>query len=252
MRSVVSRATEREELLMKPFADITHPDDLAPEWANAQRLLAGEAATYAMEKRYLRKEGGITWINLTVSVQRRRIRCAQQPSFASSKTSTSAKEAEAAVRESEMRFQILADSAPVLIWMNGTMGAEFVNRAYLEFIGVSHQIDVKKFDWAQYVHPDDRDGYVSTYLKKFEKRAMFDAQFRFRRHDGEYRWMRSIATPRLSLNGELLGYVGANEKAIIQAGASMLLTKEAAVDELYQAIERVIREVPEPDAQISL
>lgn len=60
----------REELLMKPFADITHPDDLAPEWANARRLLAGEAETYSMEKRYLRKGGGITWINLTVSVQR--------------------------------------------------------------------------------------------------------------------------------------------------------------------------------------
>ena len=60
----------REELLMKPFADITHPDDLEPEWANARRLLAGETATYSMEKRYLHKEGGITWINLTVSLQR--------------------------------------------------------------------------------------------------------------------------------------------------------------------------------------
>ena len=60
---------EREELLMKPFADITHPDDLALEWANAQRLLDGEATTYSMEKRYLRKKGGSTWINLTVSVQ---------------------------------------------------------------------------------------------------------------------------------------------------------------------------------------
>ena len=59
-----------EELLMKPFADITHPDDLEPEWANARRLLAGETATYSMEKRYLHKEGRITWINLTVSLQR--------------------------------------------------------------------------------------------------------------------------------------------------------------------------------------
>ncbi|MEP6889102.1 MAG: response regulator [Nitrospirota bacterium] len=61
---------EREELLGKFFADVTHPDDLESEWANARRLLAGETATYSMEKRYLRKDGGLTWIHLTVSLQR--------------------------------------------------------------------------------------------------------------------------------------------------------------------------------------
>ena len=60
----------REELLMKPFAEITHPDDLDPEWANARRLLTGESATYSMDKRYIRKEGGLTWVHLTVSLQR--------------------------------------------------------------------------------------------------------------------------------------------------------------------------------------
>ena len=198
----------QEELMMKPFADITHPDDLEPEWANARRLLTGEAATYSMEKRYLRKEGGISWVNLTVSLQRHQDG-SPQAFICIIEDINDRRKAEAAFRESEARFQILADSAPVLIWMSGSIGAQFVNRAYLEFIGVPRQIDVKNFDWAQYVHPDDREAYVGTYLKTFERRAMFESQFRLRRHDGEYRWMRSIATPRLSLNGELLGYVGA-------------------------------------------
>ena len=56
-------------------------------------------------------------------------------------------------RETENRFSLLADSAPVLIWVNGLDGCEFVNRAYLEFVGVQSDVEVRGYDWAQFVHP---------------------------------------------------------------------------------------------------
>jgi len=59
-----------EELLRLTFQDITHPDDLDCDLANVTRMLAGETATYAMEKRYHRKDGAIIWINLTVALVR--------------------------------------------------------------------------------------------------------------------------------------------------------------------------------------
>ncbi|MEW5770080.1 MAG: PAS domain S-box protein [Pseudomonadota bacterium] len=59
------------ELLGKTFQDITHPDDLTADLEQVRRMLAGEIDTYAMEKRYLRKDGGEVWINLTVSLARR-------------------------------------------------------------------------------------------------------------------------------------------------------------------------------------
>jgi PAS domain S-box-containing protein len=58
----------REELQTKTFADITHPEDIEPDWANARRLLAGEINTYSLEKRYLRKDRALVWVNLTVSL----------------------------------------------------------------------------------------------------------------------------------------------------------------------------------------
>lgn len=58
----------RQELLRKTFADITHPDDIEADWAQARRVLAGEIPTYSMEKRYIRKDGSIVWIYLTVSL----------------------------------------------------------------------------------------------------------------------------------------------------------------------------------------
>jgi PAS domain S-box-containing protein len=57
-----------EELLEKTFQDITHPDDLAADLAYVRQMLAREIERYAMEKRYIRKDGSTVWILLTVSL----------------------------------------------------------------------------------------------------------------------------------------------------------------------------------------
>lgn len=113
-----------------------------------------------------------------------------------------------ALGESEQRFRTIADSAPVLMWMNDASGAVFVNRAYLDFVGAGAQVDVRGYDWAQFVHPDDRDGYLDAWQRAAAEGAVLDCEFRFRRRDGEYRWMRSVAVPRLTAAGEWLGHTG--------------------------------------------
>ena len=59
-----------EELLTQKFQDITHPDDLDTDLEYIRQLIAGDLQTYAMEKRYIRKDGSITWVMLTVSLVR--------------------------------------------------------------------------------------------------------------------------------------------------------------------------------------
>jgi PAS domain S-box-containing protein len=58
----------REELLGMTFGDVTHPDDLEANWAQAKALAAGAADTFSMEKRYIRKDGSVVWGHLTVSM----------------------------------------------------------------------------------------------------------------------------------------------------------------------------------------
>ncbi len=58
------------ELLARTFQDITHPDDLAADLDLVRQVLAGEIDTYSMEKRYIRKDGSIVWVNLTVALVR--------------------------------------------------------------------------------------------------------------------------------------------------------------------------------------
>ena len=59
-----------EELLQRTFQQITHPEDVESDVANAEKMLAGETSTYQMEKRYFHKSGRIVWVLLSVSLVR--------------------------------------------------------------------------------------------------------------------------------------------------------------------------------------
>jgi PAS domain S-box-containing protein len=116
------------------------------------------------------------------------------------------KEVENELRESEARFRNMADNAPVLIWVHGVGGCQYVNKEFMRFVGGA-LADVQGMNWTNFLHPEDR-GYVATYLEAFEQRLPIDAQFRFRRADGEYRWLSATGAPRFRPDGAFLGYVG--------------------------------------------
>ncbi|NDJ75401.1 MAG: PAS domain S-box protein, partial [Chloroflexi bacterium] len=61
---------DRPDLLQKTFADVTYADDLAEDWANVHRLLAGDKRDYTMEKRYVHQNGSVIWADLTVTLVR--------------------------------------------------------------------------------------------------------------------------------------------------------------------------------------
>lgn len=104
-------------------------------------------------------------------------------------------------------FRELADAIPALTWVAGRDGAEFVNRAYLAFLGAS-EAEVLGSGWTSYIAPADRDGYLKAYQQAMEAREPFAQQVRFRSAAGEYRWMMSIAGPRYAGSGEFLGLSG--------------------------------------------
>ncbi|CAE6727674.1 response regulator [Nitrospira defluvii] len=119
-------------------------------------------------------------------------------------------EANRRLRESESRFRSLADSAPVIIWMIGQDGCEFVNQACLEFFGAPRAERIDVSGWAECIHPDDRAQAAEAYRFAVEARTRVETFFRCRRRDGTYRWLHSIGMPTLSATGELQGYIGAS------------------------------------------
>ena len=116
--------------------------------------------------------------------------------------------AEQSLRESEERFRVLADAAPVMIRMSSADGlsADF-NAPWLRFTGRSLQDELKN-GWLDGIHADDVAACVQTYQRAFERRGPYRMEYRLRRLDGEYRWVLESGEPRLTPNGSFAGHIG--------------------------------------------
>ncbi|HEY4763781.1 MAG TPA: PAS domain S-box protein [Candidatus Sulfotelmatobacter sp.] len=121
---------------------------------------------------------------------------------------TERKRAEAELRESEARFRLVADSAPVMIWMSGTDKlCTYFNKRWLDFTGRSIDRELGN-GWAEGVDPEDLQRCLETYIQSFDRREAFKMEYRLRRHDGEFRWLSDIGVPRFNPDKSFAGYIG--------------------------------------------
>jgi PAS domain S-box-containing protein len=138
---------------------------------------------------------------------------------------TERKRAEEALRESEQRFRIMADGSPSPIWVTNAKGERiFANKQYLEYFGVSEQ-EMKGGEWKPFLHPEDAPTYVESFLSSLKECRPFSAEARVRRADGQWRWIESHAEPRLSREGELLGFVGITQDVTERKRAEEVLRR---------------------------
>jgi PAS domain S-box-containing protein len=121
---------------------------------------------------------------------------------------TERRQAERNLRESEERFRLMADAAPVMIWVSGVdKQCTWFNKTWLEFVGRSMEQEVGN-GWSENVHPDDFDRCLRTYVEGFDARQPFSMAYRLKRGDGEYRWVLDSGVPRYGLDGVFDGYIG--------------------------------------------
>lgn len=112
------------------------------------------------------------------------------------------------LRESESRFRIMADCAPVLLWMAEPDAlCTFFNKTWLDFTG--RDLDAETGNgWAEGVHPEDFQRCMDIYMNAFVARRAFRMEYRLRRADGEYRWILDQGLPRHAPGGTFAGYIG--------------------------------------------
>lgn len=189
----------RHEVIGKTHWE-AHPG-AAPELIDLYRTAMTEQSAVALDHHYVWPDGRDTWIGMRafpvgngLAVFYRDI--------------SEQKHARALLEESEARFRQIADSAPVPMWVSQIdRKRSFVNAAYLRFLDVPYEQAIE-FEWRDILHPDDHDRITAESIKGEASLAPFSLEGRFRRGDGEWRWLQSNSQPRFDADGTHSGFIG--------------------------------------------
>ena len=213
-----------------------HPEDRAGALQNFLDAVSGTAEQVSSQYRIIRpNDGQVRWLATEARIERspdgKPLRL-----VGAHIDITDLVVAKETLRESEERFRLIANSAPVPMWVSKTDGTRaFANQAYLEFLGVPYE-QALAFDWRKILHPDDGARVVRESIAGEASLKPFALEARYRRADGQWRWMRSESQPRWDPAGKHIGFIGVAHDVTVAKQA------EAELRRLNETLEQRIKE----------
>ena len=197
-----------DELLQKSYEDLTHPDDIQAVRTRYDQLVYKSLPEFSLEKRYIRKNGEIVWVQLTASAVRDGMRLPVY-TVAVVEDITERKQAEQALREGEERFRTLAESLPQLVWTCLANGrCDYLSSQWVAYTGIPEDRQLG-LEWlSQVIHPEDRRRTLEAWTDAVEDKNPYDIEYRIRRFDGIYRWFKTRGTPLRDSRGQILRWFG--------------------------------------------
>ena len=205
----------REELLARTFHDITYPEDLAAELEPYTRLMRGELSSYSLEKRYVRKDGSLIWIDMTISLQRD---AADRPAYAIAilEDISERKRAEEAVRVANERLDLAIRGSNIGIWdLDLAPGSEY-RYGPVRFINVWEPLGYDPAEFPAHAsasralgHPDDLvqvDRAVAACLAGETEEIRVEN--RVRHKDESYHWLLTLGKAMRDGSGRPVRLIG--------------------------------------------
>ncbi len=169
--------------------------------------------------------------------------------------------AEAALCETEDRFRLMSEHAPVMLWVSKPDGScHHMNRMLREFWDVD-EATLDTFDWSSTIHPDDAEHVAAVMGRAIMACEPVTVEARYRNAAGEYRVLQTHARPRLAADGGFLGMIGVNvdmtERSQAEKSRELLLAELshrvknmlAVVQGLARQTFRSTESVPEAQAR---
>jgi PAS domain S-box-containing protein len=228
------------ESVNEPFEDWVariHPDDRERMVQYYRETVRGSTATdYSAEYRIIRpSDGEVRWVRVIAEIERdedgRPLRL-----IGAHIDVTDQMLAREILRESEERFRLIADSAPVPIWVTKLdRTRSFANQAYLDFLGLPFE-EAIVFDWRKALHPDDLPRILQAQIAGEASLKPFVLEARYKGADNEWHWLRSESQPRWDPTGKHIGFIG--------VAHDVTAAKQAEIElrELNETLEQRIRE----------
>ncbi len=198
----------RPVMLKLDFQTITHPEDLDADLELLGQLAAGAIPSYRMEKRYLRADGSIVWVDLTVSAVRDQ---RGEVSFyvAQVQDQSQQRAAEAALRESEQRFRLLAENATDIIALFGTDGRfTYLSPSVMTVLGYT-PAELIGQPTRVIMHPEDFAASLIRYREHLSGPAPdqgFHFEYRAVHKSGQIVWLAAHPRPVFDSQGALVGF----------------------------------------------
>lgn len=113
------------------------------------------------------------------------------------------------LKESEERFKLLMDTAPVMVWVSNEQGiVEYSNIAANQMLAKPFTELNGRKDFERYVHPEDRHIAIDVWNVLLAKRKVAEIEFRLLDRSGQYRNVFQRAVPRYYSDGRFAGYIG--------------------------------------------
>jgi len=213
-----------------------HPDDRDATVGQLFDVLKSDSEDYAATYRIIRpNDGESRWIRVMAKIERDHSGRALRLVGADIDV-TEQMLAQETLRESEERFRLIADSAPVPVWVTKLdRTRSFANQAYLDFLGLPFEQAVV-FDWRKALHPDDLPRVLQEQMSGEASLKPFVLEARYRNAGGEWRWLRSESQARWDPTGKHIGFIGVAHDITVAKQAEIELRG------LNESLERRIRE----------
>lgn len=194
------------EILGKNCRFLSRDDRDQPALAQIRHAITQRQGITTTLRNY-RKDGSIFWNELHLAPIKNKAGVVTHY-VGVQKDITHHKQALLALEESEARFRLMADTAPILIWTSKVdKQCDYFNQHWLTFTGRTMEQEMGE-GWLEGVHPDDYQHCVTTYETAFDNCLPFRMEYRLLRYDGVYRWVLDEATPRYLPDGSFVGYIG--------------------------------------------
>ncbi|MBL8973528.1 MAG: PAS domain-containing protein, partial [Myxococcales bacterium] len=188
------------EELQLSWTDLVHPDDLERVRAAWDRALAvGEG--YTLEYRLRRRDGEYRWLMLDAAPQRD----ADGRVLQWVRASTDVHD----LRQALQDFQLLADTIPQFVWTTDATGYHnYFNRRWTDYTGFEPQASEGTEVWNRLLHPDDQARARERWAHSLRTGEFYEIEYRFKRHDGAYRWFLAQARPIYDAAGAISRWFG--------------------------------------------
>ena len=186
-----------------------HPEDLEPTLNDVRSYLAKPEGRHRTEFRFRHKDGSYRWIYTLADVSRdeagkpvRMLGCHIDI--------TDRKQAEEALRASERHFRQVTETLPQLVWTCGGDGqCDYLSPQWVNYTGIGEAEQLRD-GWLRQVHPADREHVHRQWWATAATGGNLEVEFRIRRHDGVYRWFRTLAVSFRDEAGKVVRWFGTN------------------------------------------